>query len=442
MATQPENEQIMEKYHIIIHSIANLLGYQYDEKAPDWIHPILHFVLLFAPVLLLTSICYLIIKNLVSYFIKRRTPTANTIGGNIRGLDENLFRFVFQTAKKQQILVLGASLLAMPILYGMLELPKQIINNALDSEKFPFKYGDYDISQLWFLLFLCGLYFLAIVVNGLHKYWLNVFKGQIAERFLRRLRLLIYREWRSDTRAKRKTDIIPILAQEVEPIGGFASDILSLPVFQGGTLLTIMTFMFVQDPILGVASIAILPIQLILLPRFQRYLNSLARERIREVRKLGGELGKQINNANRKSNEIFQVSDKLRKLENIRRKIHRMKFFIKVFNNFLTSLTPFLFYSLGGYFVIEGRITLGALVAVLAAHKDFSAPLKELFRYYQTLEDVRVRYHEIFGFFADRNELIKPVEINNQKTIGNNVLPLKNAKTIATFTVYAQPSVK
>ena len=84
----------------------------------------------------------------------------------------------------------------------------------------------------------------------------------------------------------------------------------------------------------------------------------------------------------------------------MRRRIFILKFFIKALNNFLTALTPFLFYSLGGYFVIEGRISLGALVAVLAAHKDFSAPLKELFRYYQTLEDTRIRYHEITMFFS------------------------------------------
>ncbi len=432
----------MEQYHLIIHSIANLLGYQYNEAAPDWIHPILHFVLLCAPALLLTTISYLILKNLASYIRKKRIGPTNPITGNIRGLDKNLFRFVYQASKKQQILVLVASLFAMPILYGTLELPKQIINNALNSEKFPFKYGEYEISQLWFLLFLCGLYFLAILVNGLHKYWLNILKGRIAERFLRRLRLLIYREWRGHNKSERKADIIPILTQEVEPIGGFASDIFSLPVFQGGTLLTIMVFMFVQDPILGVAAIAILPIQLILLPRFQKYLNSLARERIREVRKLGGELGAQMNGVNSGVSQIFLVSDRLRKLEIIRLKIHRVKFFMKVFNNFLTSLTPFLFYSLGGYFVIEGRITLGALVAVLAAHKEFSAPLKELFRYYQALEDVRVRYLEIFNFFVSSGSCVKIVKISDRMAAKNIARPLYNTETTANPDICTQFNVK
>ena len=101
-------------------------------------------------------------------------------------------------------------------------------------------------------------------------------------------------------------------------------------------------------------------------------------------------------------------------MERVRRRIFRLKFFIKALNNFLTALTPFLFYSLGGYFVIEGRISLGALVAVLAAHKDFSAPLKELFRYYQTLEDTWIRYQEIVMFFSNaksKKETTAPPEM-------------------------------
>ncbi len=389
----------MESYHDIVHKIALLFEYKIDENAPDWFHPVLHFVILIAPIFLIIVVTYLFTKSAVSYYRYKSVTPKIAFSGYIRGLDKNLFRFVFDTSKKQQILLFIASLLSMPILYGTLELPKQIINNALDSNHFPFTYRDYEFSQVRFLLVLCGLYLLAIIVNGVHKYWLNVFKGRVAERFLRRLRLLVYRQWRGDKTADRKTDIIPILSQEVEPIGGFAADILTLPVFQIGTFMTIMTFMIVKDPILGAAALAILPIQLVLLPRFQRYVNVLARERIQEVRNLGSKLGGQLDGTISSTREIYEVSVSLKELERIRREIHKMKFFIKVFNNFLMSLTPFLFYALGGYFVIEERITLGALVAVLAAHKEMAAPIKELFRYYQALEDVRVRYREIFKFF-------------------------------------------
>ena len=115
---------------------------------------------------------------------------------------------------------------------------------------------------------------------------------------------------------------------------------------------------------------------------------------------MGRHLGDEISGIAAPSESLHRAGIGFRELEQVRRRIFRLKFFIKALNNFLTALTPFLFYSLGGYFVLEGRISLGALVAVLAAHKDFSAPLKELFRYYQMSADSRIRYHEIITFFT------------------------------------------
>lgn len=188
-----------------------------------------------------------------------------------------------------------------------------------------------------------------------------------------------------------------MVLQEVEPIGGFAADSFALPVFQGGTFITILVFMFVQDPILGAAAITLLPVQLALIPRLQRRLNRLSRERVTEVRRLGGELGAQSADAIPPGG-IARVGSSMKQIEAIRLRIHRSKYFIKSLNNFLTALTPFFFYSVGGYLVIDGRLSLGALVAVLAAYKDFSGPLRELFRYYQASEDVRVRYDEMLRF--------------------------------------------
>ena len=47
---------------------------------------------------------------------------------------------------------------------------------------------------------------------------------------------------------------------------------------------------------------------------------------------------------------------------------------IKALNNVLDKAAPFLFYLFGGILVIEGNITIGALVAVIGAHKDMSTP--------------------------------------------------------------------
>lgn len=402
---------LLDRYHLLVHDVAAAFGYDYNDVTPDWGHPLIHLILVLAPALLITVGSYLAIRGILKLWKDRSTPEFHP--DPIRGLERSLFSTVLRYSRRQQALMILVSLIAMPILYLTLELPKQIVNNALDSDRFPIVVLGRDLDQVVFLILLCGLYLLAIILNGLNKYGLNVFKGYVAERFLRRFRLLVYRQWRSDPDSGNQSEIVPILAQEVEPIGGFAADVLTLPILQGGTLLTILFFMFVQDPVLGAAALTVLPIQLVLLPKLQRRVNALSRTRIKEVRQLGRQLSDQLRQRQVNSAGLLPASASFRELEHVRRKIFRLKFFIKALNNFLTALTPFLFYSLGGYFVIEGRITLGALVAVLAAHKDFSAPLKELFNYYQTLEDTRIRYQEITSFFIQSINRSTNVEADN-----------------------------
>ena len=71
---------------------------------------------------------------------------------------------------------------------------------------------------------------------------------------------------------------------------------------------------------------------------------------------------------------------------------------MKAINNFIMNLTPFFFYTIGGYLVIEGKLSLGALVASLASYKDLASAIRELFNYYQSLQDARIRYREIVRF--------------------------------------------
>jgi len=387
----------MERYHDLLHRIGHFLGHEIPGEAPSWLHSLLHVVLIWAPFALL----FLLIYRILRYFGKRlrRQPMGLPRTGPA-GLGHSVFKYITRHTARDQLFLIGLGLASLPILYATLELPKLIINGAIDAEEHTAVVLGTPLTQTQHLFVLCGLYLLAILLNGTFKYVLNVYKGKVGERLLRRLRLTIFRRWREGAGSARRSEVIPLLAQEVEPIGGFASDAYALPVFQGGTFLTILVFMFVQDPYLGAAAVTMLPVQIALIPRLQRKVNELARRRVKEIRAFGGHLGDQGNSDERSLAEIQTIGRSLKEIETIRREIHRAKFFMKGLNNFLSSLTPFFFYSIGGYLVIEGDLTLGALVAVLAAYKDFSAPLRELFRYYQSMEDVRIRYDEIGRFLA------------------------------------------
>lgn len=384
--------------HSLAHQAAAWLGADYDSAAPDWVHPLMHLILVLAPSLLAISVVALTLREIRWRRSRRAARRQGRPPAMIAGLDRNLFAQILRSSRRQQAGLLLLSLSLMPPLYLSLEMPKQIVNNVLERPGSRAGFFGFTLTQIQLLGVFSGIYLAAIASTGAGKYLLNVRKGRLAERVLRRLRLLVYRDWRRRPAAARKSEVAQVLGQEVEPIGGFAADLVALPVMQGGTLLTVLLFMFVQDPILGAAALTVLPLQLFLLPYLQRIVNRLSRERIREMRSLARSLAGQLSPEADRARVILDTAASLRQLERIRWRIHRVKFLAKSLNNFLTGLTPFLFYSLGGYFVIEERITLGALIAVLAAHKDFSAPLKELFRYYQQLEDTRIRYREVLGF--------------------------------------------
>ncbi|MCP5363812.1 MAG: ATP-binding cassette domain-containing protein [Hyphomicrobiales bacterium] len=299
--------------------------------------------------------------------------------------------------------------MSFPFLYASLELPKIIINKAIGSDQSIRKLFNYEITQIEFLLILCLLFLALVAINGVFKYVINVLKGQLGERMLRRLRFMLFsRVLRfPSTRFRRVSqgEIVAMITAEVEPLGGFIGDAIALPVFQGGTLLTILVFMFVQDFVLGLAAISLYPLQMYVIPKLQKQVNALAKERVRSVRQLSERISEAVYGID--EIHIHDASEWHRsdfsnfgdRIYEIRYKIYKKKFFIKFLNNFLAQITPFFFFSIGGYLVITGSLTFGALVAVLSAYKDLSSPWKELLQWYQQKEDTRVKYEQLIEQF-------------------------------------------
>lgn len=75
---------------------------------------------------------------------------------------------------------------------------------------------------------------------------------------------------------------------------------------------------------------------------------------------------------------------------------------MKFINNLMNQITPFFFYSIGGYLVIAGDLTVGALVAALGAYKDLTSPWRDLLAYYNQVQDSSIRYEAIVEQFAPR----------------------------------------
>ncbi|WP_246035938.1 ABC transporter transmembrane domain-containing protein [Aliishimia ponticola] len=312
--------------------------------------------------------------------------------------------------------MLLVTLLLFPLLYLTLELPKRIINDAIGEDPssetvvFPVDILGVPLGQVQYLWLLCGIFLLAVMGYGLLKMRINTMKGVLAERLLRRFRYsLIARMLRFPQPYFERTsqgELVSMITAESEPMGGLMGDALAQPVLQAGQMLTILGFLFAQSFAFGVAACALIPLQAWLIPRLQRQINRLNRKRVIEVRALAGEIGEGATGAGTlRVNagwryRLAMITDRLGRLFDIRFEIYRRKFFMKFLNNFITQLTPFFFYSIGGYLVIRGDVSIGALVAAIAAYKDLSAPWKELLTFYNQTSEMTVRWETINERFA------------------------------------------
>ncbi|HTV88074.1 MAG TPA: ABC transporter transmembrane domain-containing protein [Stellaceae bacterium] len=324
-------------------------------------------------------------------------------------LEPTIFRFILRYSLREQIYLVVTTLISFPFLYYSLDLPKLIINNAIGGKHFPHRLLGVQLGQLPYLAALCLIFLGLVLFNGWFKYHLNIRKGRVGERMLRRLRYeLFQRVLRFPMPYFDRTatgQIISMLTFELEPVGGFIGDALALPIAQGGTLLTIFIFMFVQNPVLGGFAVALYPLQGYLIPKMQRRIRALGRRRIRKMRTLSDRIGEaiaaqvEIRTNAAAQYQLADIAKRLGTIYSLRFDIYNRKFFVKFLNNLLNQLTPFFFYLLGGYFVIMHELSFGALVAVLAAYKDLSSPWKELLDYYQNQQDVAIKYEQVVEQF-------------------------------------------
>lgn len=354
-----------------------------------------------------------------------------------RSLPESIFKFAWKYTRRQQLWVLAVVLLSMPTYFLALDIPKRIVNGPIQGRGFPTEestqtflriafelpdwMGNWGTIQLFpgltldrvdSLFALSTTFLLLVIINGLFKFYINLYKGRLGERMLRRLRFeLIDRVLRfpiSHFKRVKQSEVASMVKDEVEPVGGFIGDAFVTPVLLGGQAITAMAFIMLQSFWLGLIAGGIVAVQAIVIPRLRRRLIELGRQRQLTARKMSGRVGELVDgitavHVNDTSNyERADFSDRLGKIYFIRYELFKRKFFVKFLNNFLAQVTPFVFYLLGGYFALIGKIDIGQLVAVIAAYKDLPGPIKDLINWDQQRLDVQVKYTQVTEqFYSD-----------------------------------------
>src|SRR5437588_138664 len=344
-------------------------------------------------------------------------------------MERSLFRFIIQFSKRDQLLVVPLVLASMVVYYLSLDLPKTIINQAIQGVSFPSSdsvkhlFG-FDLERIPYLFALSAAFLALIVAIGWLKFQINTMKGWMGERMLRRLRYALFdyilRFPLMRFRRVKPAEMATMIKDEVEPLGGFIGEALITPLFLGGQALTAMAFILYQHWALGLVALGVVGVQAVIIPRLRKRLLVLGRERQLTARALAGRIAECVDgaaeiHAHDTSNwERAEISARLGRIFRIRFELYQRKFLVKFLNNFLSQVTPFLFYTVGGYLVIVGKLYIGALVAVIAAYKDLPTPVKELIDWDQQRLDVEIKYNQVMEQFSAEDtvpaELQAPLE--------------------------------
>ncbi|MFZ1816093.1 MAG: ABC transporter transmembrane domain-containing protein [Rhizobiaceae bacterium] len=352
-------------------------------------------------------------------------------------IEPNLLKYIWQNSKKEQLWMLVVILLSMPTYFLSLDLPKRIVNGPIQGRGFenpddtafflttnlplpdwmtggPIQiFPGFELDRVAFLMALSVTFLCLVAANGMFKLYINTFKGRMGERILRRFRFQLFdRVLRYPLPRFRRTkasEIASMIKDEVEPMGEFIGDAFTQPLFLGGQAITGLTFIFLQNVMLGVVTLVVVLFQAWLVPRLRRRLIQLNKKRQIESRQLAGRLGEIVEgiqdaHANDTTNlERADISGVLGRLFFIRFELFQRKFSVKYINNLLIQFLAFLFYAAGGYLAIRGTLDIGQLVAVIAAYKDLPDPIRGLIDYDQQRLTVDARYTQIVEQFASED---------------------------------------
>ena len=158
-----------------------------------------------------------------------------------RAMDRTYFRLHHASQQTGAACVILALIAVSRTPFSMysLDLPKTIINDAMSNSAGGRVFGvGPQLDQVTYLFSLCGIFLVLVLINGGFKYVINVYRGVVGERMLRRLRYELYsRVMRFPLPHFRRVsqgELVQMITAEVEPLGGFMAQAFSMPAYQGG----------------------------------------------------------------------------------------------------------------------------------------------------------------------------------------------------------------
>jgi hypothetical protein len=289
-------------------------------------------------------------------------------------LPQTIMGFVLRCSGRHQI---ALALLAAGV-FGLssvpLELQRRIVNDAI-------KNGATE-TIFWLAVAYAGV---ALVEQAL-KLALNIYRAWVSEDAVRGLRKTL-EDVQEDSGPEATGTHAAMAVAEAEPIGGFVGVAISEPLLQIGILVSVVGYMAFLEPWTLLLSAGFLVPQILFVPPMQRAINRRAEQRIRVLRKVGGDIVERGVPADARVERVFQLN----------MGIYKLKYSMNLAMNFMHYLAVAVALGVGGWFAVQHRIEVGTIVAVVSGLGKLKDPWGDLVNWGRELSVDSVKYR----LFAD-----------------------------------------
>ena len=294
----------------------------------------------------------------------------------------NFYRTIWRATWRQQVLLIVLSVTVAGLAAVPLKIQQLAINELV-----------YDRKSLEELMWLCVGYLGVVLINAALKFVRRYRMSVLAEQTVLRIRRSLYAksvaggDAGSSEVSPEKGTLLGMITSDAEEVGGFTGSAIADPLVQLGTLVSVIGFMMLVQPLLGFVAVVVLLPQAFIVVGIQKRINQRVRKRVQVLRKVSDTIG---------SSDLKRleqgVQDDVNEIFETRRQIFvwklSSKFAMKLINSTGTVAALFI----GGWLVIEGRTDVGTVVAVLTGLTQISSPWLEVTRFFRNANNMRVRF--------------------------------------------------
>jgi ABC-type bacteriocin/lantibiotic exporter with double-glycine peptidase domain len=296
-------------------------------------------------------------------------------------LPRYLYRYIFATSWHHQVPLLVLTVATFLLQVVPLELQRRVVNAAVKNRRYEL------------VLILCGVYLAAVVVQGLIKLAMNVYRGWIGERAKRDLRRRLYASLNGaavEPAAEAQGTAVSMVVAEVEPVGAFVGSSVSEPLLQFGMLASVLGYILHLDAWMAAVALLLFIPQLIFVPLMQHAMNRRTGIRVWVLRQIGGGVISPHEDGIAADPADIARIDRVLQLN---MGILKFKFTMNFLMNLCSQLQIIAALLIGAWLVLHDRIGVGAIVAFISGVRQLNDPWGDVVNYFRDASLNHVKYN-------------------------------------------------